>query len=82
VVSRTSALTEIITPDSGASADNDPAAIAKAVSAIASRPERERRISARRRAEDFTWHRAAAGMLASLGAPAFDDPPGHSEQTA
>ena len=31
VVSRTSALTEIITPDSGALADNDPAAIANAV---------------------------------------------------
>ncbi|ATA28400.1 dolichol-phosphate mannosyltransferase [Mycobacterium lepraemurium] len=68
VVSRTSALTEIVTPDSGASAANDPAAIARAVSAIVSRPERQRRISARRRAEDFTWHRAAAGMLASLRA--------------
>lgn len=69
VVSRTSALTEIITADSGACVDNDPAAIAKAVSTIASRPEPERRNSARRRAEDFTWHRAATGMLASLGAP-------------
>ncbi|OBF66417.1 alpha-(1-2)-phosphatidylinositol mannosyltransferase [Mycobacterium sp. 852002-51971_SCH5477799-a] len=82
VVSRTSALNEIITPDSGASADNDPAAIAKAVSAIVNRPERQRRISARRRAEDFTWHRAAVGMLASLGAPALDDPRRDSEQTA
>ncbi|BBY37750.1 GDP-mannose-dependent alpha-(1-6)-phosphatidylinositol dimannoside mannosyltransferase [Mycobacterium mantenii] len=82
VVSRTSALTEIITPDSGASADNDPAAIAKAVRAIASLPERQRRVSARRRAEDFTWHRAATGMLASLGAPALDEPPADSEQTA
>jgi alpha-1,6-mannosyltransferase len=81
VVSRTSALTEIITPDSGASADNDPAAIAKAVGAIISRPERQRRISARRRAEDFTWHRAATGMLASLGAPTFDGP-SDSEQSA
>ncbi|MEB4211423.1 glycosyltransferase [Mycobacterium sp. 94-17] len=81
VVSRTSALTEIITPDSGAAADNDPAAIAKAVRAIVSRPERERRISARRRAEDFTWHRAATGMLATLGAQAVDDP-SDSEQTA
>jgi alpha-1,6-mannosyltransferase len=82
VVSRTSALNEIITPDSGASADNDPAAIAKAVSVIVSRPERQRRISARRRAEDFTWLRTATGMLASLGAPTFDDPRGESEQTA
>ena len=65
VVSRTSALTEIITPDSGALADNDPAAIARAVSAIVSRPEHHRRSSARRRAEDSPgtgrqpacWHR-------------------------
>jgi alpha-1,6-mannosyltransferase len=68
VVSRTSALTEIITPDSGASADNDPAAIADAVNALVGRPERQRRVSARRRAEDFTWHRAATGMLASMAA--------------
>ncbi|OBH52839.1 glycosyltransferase [Mycobacterium sp. E2479] len=81
VVSRTSALNEIITADSGASADNDPAAIAKAISAIVSRPECRRRVSARRRAEDFTWHRAATGMLASLGAPTFNDPRGEAEQT-
>ncbi|MEI7714945.1 MAG: glycosyltransferase [Mycobacterium sp.] len=66
VVSRTSALTEIVTADSGASADNHPAAIAHAVGAVVSRPEYRRRTSARRRAEDFTWCRAAAGMLASL----------------
>ncbi|WP_156687415.1 glycosyltransferase [Mycobacterium sp. Marseille-P9652] len=73
VVSRTSALTEIITPDSGALADNDPADIAHAVGTIVSRPENHRRTSARRRAEHFTWHRAAAGMLASLAAPAVDE---------
>src|SRR6201984_2531727 len=67
VVSRTSALTEIITPDSGALADNDPFAIARAVGTIVGRPEHHRRSSARRRAENFTWERAAAGMLASLG---------------
>ncbi|BBX96397.1 GDP-mannose-dependent alpha-(1-6)-phosphatidylinositol dimannoside mannosyltransferase [Mycobacterium lacus] len=66
VVSRTSALTEIITPDSGASADNHPEAIAHAVRAIVNRPERHRRSGARRRAEMFTWQRAAAGMLATL----------------
>ncbi len=66
VVSRTSALTEIVTPDSGALADNDPRAIAHAVGVIVRRPEFHRRSSARRRAEDFTWQRAAAGMLASL----------------
>lgn len=66
VVSRTSALTEIITADSGAMADNDPVAIAEAVSAIVSRPEDDRRSGARRRAEMFTWQRAAAGMLTTL----------------
>lgn len=67
VVSRTSALTEIVTPDSGALADNDPFAMAWAVGTIVDRPEQHRRSSARRRAENFTWERAAAGMLASLG---------------
>ena len=85
VVSRTSALTEIVTPDSGALADNDPSAIAEAVSAIVSRPEHHRRSSARRRAENFTWQRAAAGMLASLGTSALTDradPRGDSQHTA
>jgi alpha-1,6-mannosyltransferase len=68
VVSRTSALTEIVTADSGASADNDPTAIAQAVREIVSRPEHHRRSCARRRAETFTWRRAADGMLATLGA--------------
>jgi alpha-1,6-mannosyltransferase len=82
VVSRTSALTEIITPDSGALADNDPAAMAKAVSSIVSRPECHRRSSARRRAENFTWQRAAAGMLASLECTGVGAPRGDSEHTA
>ncbi len=68
VVSRTSALTEIITTDSGATADNDPAAIAEAVCAVVARPENDRRRDARRRAEMFPWQRAAAGMLTVLGA--------------
>ena len=80
VVSRTSALAEIITPESGASADNDPAAIARAVSAVVSRPEHDRRTFARRRAEMFTWQRAAAGMLATLEAVA--DPRDDSQHTA
>src|ERR1700677_5018346 len=82
VVSRTSALTEIITPDSGVLADNDPAAMAKAVSSIVSRPEFHRRSSARRRAENFTWQRAAAGMLASLECTGVGAPRGDSEHTA
>ena len=63
VVSRTSALAEILTADSGAAADNDAGAIAHAVASVMSRPETTRRRSARRRAEEFTWPRSAAGML-------------------
>jgi alpha-1,6-mannosyltransferase len=68
VVSRTSALAEILTADSGATADNDPTAIAGAVTTIIGKPEHARRINARRRAEHFTWPRSAAGMLSALGA--------------
>lgn len=66
VVSRTSALTEIITADSGALADNDPLAFASAVRDLVGRPERDRRVCARHRAEVFTWQRSAAGMLTTL----------------
>src|SRR5271169_2218579 len=82
VVSRTSALGEIITADSGALADNDPAAIAEAVSAVVSRPEEHRRACARRRAEMFTWQRAAIGMLTTLGAMPVADECDDSENTA
>lgn len=68
VVSRTSALAEILSPDSGASADNDPRAIAGAVAGVIDRPEPHRRFCARQRAEHFTWPRSAAGMLSALGA--------------
>lgn len=68
VVSRTSALSEILSSDSGACADNDPRAIAGAVAAVIDRPEQQRRFCARRRAESFTWPRSAAGMLTALGA--------------
>lgn len=66
VVSHTSALAEILTADSGACADNDPWSFAQAVTNLISRPEPHRRQCARRRAEEFTWPRAAAGMLAAL----------------
>jgi alpha-1,6-mannosyltransferase len=66
VVSRTSALAEILTSDSGATADNDPHAIADAVTSVLTRPEPLRRSNARRRAEQFTWPRSAAGMLTAL----------------
>jgi alpha-1,6-mannosyltransferase len=52
----------------GATADNDPHAIAHAVSSIISRPEALRRLNARRHAEQFTWPRAAKGMLEAMGA--------------
>lgn len=81
VVSRTSALSEIITTDSGALADNDPAAIAQAVSRIVSRPEHVRRSCARRRAEMFTWQRAAVGMLTTLST-ATAGPCSDSQDTA
>jgi alpha-1,6-mannosyltransferase len=68
VASRTSALAEILTADSGAAADNDPGSLAAAVAAIIGRPESMRRTSARRRAEQFSWPTSAVGMLAALGA--------------
>jgi alpha-1,6-mannosyltransferase len=68
VVSNTSALAEILGDDSEAAADNDPGAIARAVTSIIRRPERQRRDDARRRAEQFPWPRSAAGMLSALGA--------------
>ncbi len=67
VVSRTSALTEILTAESGACADNDPQALAAAVTSVLDRPERQRRHDARRRAEGFTWPSAAQQMLTALG---------------
>jgi alpha-1,6-mannosyltransferase len=67
VVSRTSALAEILTDDCGAAADNDADAIASAVTSIIGRPEQMRRNDSRRRAERFTWPAAATGMLDALG---------------
>ena len=82
VVSRTSALGEIITADSGALADNNPVSIAEAVNTIVSGPEAHRRACARRRAEMFTWQRAAVGMLTTLGAASPPDDRGDSQHTA
>lgn len=69
VVSRTSALREVLTSDSGAYADNDPQSIAAAVRSVIQRPAQQRRLDARRRAERFTWPDSAQGMLHALGAP-------------
>jgi alpha-1,6-mannosyltransferase len=73
VASRTSALAEILTTDSGAAADNDPGSIAAAVTRVISRPESSRRLHARRRAEQFSWPTSAAGMLSALGADRSPD---------
>lgn len=67
VVSRTSALTEILTDDAGVCADNDPVAIAAAVATVVGRPEVVRRRDARRRAEVFSWSASARGTLTALG---------------
>lgn len=67
VVSGTSALREILTPESGLSVDNDPEAVV-AAAAIIGWPEEQRHPGARIRAETFAWPRAAAGMLTALGA--------------
>ena len=79
VVSRTSALTEIITADSGAFADNDPAAIAHAVGAIVSRPEFHRRRcrpTPRRGLHLAPGRGRHAGIVGCAGnaGPLFDDP--------
>ncbi|BBX16370.1 alpha-(1-2)-phosphatidylinositol mannosyltransferase [Mycolicibacterium duvalii] len=66
VVSRSSALAEILTEDSGAAAADDAAALARAVTSILRRPERLRRHGARRRAEQFSWTRSGEAMLAVL----------------
>lgn len=82
VVSRTSALAEIITHDCGALADNDPSAFAAAVHAVVNQSARQRRSSARRRAEMFTWQQAAAGMLTTLGADDATDEYRRAQNTA
>jgi len=71
VVSRTSALREIVTTESGALAADNPFSIAAAVTEIISRPARRRRRDARHRAEQFPWTRAADGMLTILCSAAY-----------
>lgn len=68
VVSRSSALAEILSTGGGLTASNDPLSVAAAVNSIIGRPESQRRRGARDRAEMFTWPRAAAGMLTTLHA--------------
>jgi len=67
VVSRSSALVEIVRPGCGAAVADDPAAFAGGVQGLLAFSEYERRVLARARAEQFTWPAAVAGMLTALG---------------
>lgn len=66
VVSRSSALAEIVTPESGALASDSADGVARAVMAVLDSPVAQRRFSARERAEQFSWPHAVDGMLAAL----------------
>lgn len=66
VVSRSSALVEIVQPGCGAAVADDPVAFAAAVRGLLAFEEYERRALARARAEQFTWPAAVTGMLRAL----------------
>ncbi|WP_020499670.1 glycosyltransferase [Sciscionella marina] len=66
VVSRSSALSEIVRPGCGAAVPDAPDAFAAAVRALLESPEPARRTAARTRAEQFTWPNAVTGMLGAL----------------
>ncbi|MBW0270919.1 alpha-(1-2)-phosphatidylinositol mannosyltransferase [Nocardia sp. MH4] len=66
VASRSSALADIVTAECGAIAADRPRAFAQAVTDVLAMPTSGRRKAARTRAEQFTWPRAVAGMLAVL----------------
>jgi alpha-1,6-mannosyltransferase len=68
VVSRSSALSEIIRPTCGAAVADHAPAFADAVSRLLAAPEPARRAAARARAEDFAWPTAVTGMLQALRA--------------
>ncbi len=68
VVSRSSALSEIIRPSCGAAVADHAPAFAQAVSWLLEVPEPSRRAAARARAEEFTWPTAVTGMLRALQA--------------
>ncbi|WP_240617489.1 glycosyltransferase [Nocardioides speluncae] len=55
---------ELVDEESGAWAAPEPEALADAVLELAARPEAARRVAARRRAEQFPWHRTIDSMLA------------------
>jgi alpha-1,6-mannosyltransferase len=66
VVSRSSALAEIIRPTCGVVAADHAHAFAHGVTRLLEAPEPSRRAAARARAEEFTWPAAVTGMLAAL----------------
>jgi alpha-1,6-mannosyltransferase len=66
VVSRSSALREIVGPGYGAAVPDHAPAFATAVTELLSGPEHDRRAAARARAEQFPWPAAVDGMLDAL----------------
>ena len=66
VVSRSSALSEIVRPTCGAAVADHASAFADAVRRLLNAPEASRRAAARARAEEFTWPAAVIGMLQAL----------------
>jgi alpha-1,6-mannosyltransferase len=66
VVSRSSALPEMIRPSCGAAVADHASAFAHAVNRLLDAPEPSRRAAARARAEEFTWPAAVTGMLQAL----------------
>jgi alpha-1,6-mannosyltransferase len=68
VVSRSSALREIISPNCGAAVADYAPAFAGAVTRLLNAPEPSRRAAARARAEEFTWPASVTGMLGALRA--------------
>lgn len=63
VVSRSSALSEIIRPSCGVVAADHAPAFACGVTRLLDAPEQSRRTAARARAEEFAWPAAVTGML-------------------
>ncbi|PPK69454.1 glycosyltransferase [Actinokineospora auranticolor] len=68
VVSRSSALPEIVRPDCGQAVADAAPAFAGAVEGLLSIPEPDRRAAARSRAEDFDWPSSVQGMLTAHSA--------------
>lgn len=68
VVNQASALPEVV-GNAGVAVRGTPEAFADGVRRLMDRPERERRLAARARAELFGWPRAVEGFLRAHGAP-------------